>query len=217
MELRLENWNGHPIRFIGDGDSWMAIATDIAKALDYASAEHLLRRIPSQYKVKKLIPRNGISGQGRNFYLLTEPGIYRAVFGSKKPEADQFQDWVCQVIQQLRKQTGLQEYQAFRLLDKRVQNQIMDKLEADSDVDYIKANTVANKAISNKYGLPKMIKKGDMTPAMLKERPAILSDVVELMNMKKRFGLDFSVSQTIYDSLNKPKGDENHGATVSSR
>lgn len=203
MELRVENWNGNLIRFVGSDDDWKAIATDISQALDYTSTNHMLRRIPKKYQFKKLVPRNGISGQGRVFTLLTEPGIYKAVFGSHKPEAEQFQDWVYSVIQQLRKQAGLQGYQAFRMLDKQVQKQAMARLDAYNEVDYIKANSITNKAIANKYGLPKMISKREMTPEMKKARPAVLNDVVDLMNIKRRFGLDFSVSKTIYSKLNK--------------
>ncbi len=203
MALKVENWNGNLIRFVGNGDDWKAIATDISQALDYTSTNHMLRRIPKKYQFKKLVPRNGISGQGRVFTLLTEPGIYKAVFGSHKPEAEQFQDWVYSVIQQLRKQAGLQGYQAFRMLDKQVQKQAMARLDAYNEVDYIKANSITNKAIANKYGLPKMISKREMTPEMKKARPAVLNDVVDLMNIKRRFGLDFSVSQTIYSKLKK--------------
>ena len=108
LTIKIEHWAGFPIRFVGQGNDWKAIATDISNALAYTSADHMLRRIPQKYQVKKLVPRNGVSGQGRIFTLLTEPGIYKAVFGSHKPEAEQFQDWVYQVIQQLRKQAGLQ-------------------------------------------------------------------------------------------------------------
>ena len=89
------------------------------------------------------------------------------------------------------------------MLDKQVQQQAMARLDAYNQVDYIKANTIANKAIANKYGLPKMISKREMTPEMKKARPAVLNDVVDLMNIKRRFGLDFSVSQTIYSKLKK--------------
>ena len=79
----------------------------------------------------------------------------------------------------------------------------MQRLDADNEVDYIKANSIANKAVANKYGLPKMISKKQMTPEMKHDRPTILNDVVDLMNVKKRFGLDISVSQTIYSNLQK--------------
>ena len=118
-------------------------------------------------------------------------------------QAKQFQRWTYGVIRQLRLSAGLEGYQAFKMLDRRMQQQSMARLEAISDVDYIKANVIANKAVSNKYGLPKMIKKDEMTPAMLKDRPGILNDVVDLMNVKQRYGLDFPVSETIYNNLDK--------------
>lgn len=43
-----------------------------------------------------------------------------------------------------------------------------------------------------------MVKKGDMTPEMLKEREPILEDTVKLMGMKDEFGLDISVSDAVY-------------------
>lgn len=205
MQLRVEKWNGFPIRFVEVNGEWLAITADVSKALDYVSAERLLRRIPKKYQVKKLVPRNGVSGQGRVFILLKEIGIYQAVFGSHKPEAENFKDWVFKTIQQLRKQAGLKEYEAFKMLDTRIQKQAMQRLDANNEVDYIKANTITNKAVANKYGLPKMISKEQMTQEMKHDRPTILNDVVDLMNVKRRFGLDISVSKTIYNNLEKHK------------
>lgn len=205
MQLRVEKWNGFPIRFVEVNGEWLAITADVSKALDYVSTERLLRRIPKKYQVKKLVPRNGVSGQGRVFILLKEIGIYQAVFGSHKPEAENFKDWVFKTIQQLRKQAGLKEYEAFKMLDTRIQKQAMQRLDANNEVDYIKANTITNKAVANKYGLPKMISKEQMTQEMKCDRPTILNDVVDLMNVKRRFGLDISVSKTIYNNLEKHK------------
>ncbi|MBD5805729.1 BRO-N domain-containing protein [Limosilactobacillus walteri] len=205
MQLRVEKWNGFPIRFVEVNGEWLAITADVSKALDYVSTERLLRRIPKKYQVKKLVPRNGVSGQGRVFILLKEIGIYQAVFGSHKPEAENFKDWVFKTILQLRKQAGLKEYEAFKMLDTRIQKQAMQRLDANNEVDYIKANTITNKAVANKYGLPKMISKEQMTQEMKHDRPTILNDVVDLMNVKRRFGLDISVSKTIYNNLEKHK------------
>ena len=205
MQLRVEKWNSFPIRFVEVNGEWLAITADVSKALDYVSTERLLRRIPKKYQVKKLVPRNGVSGQGRVFILLKEIGIYQAVFGSHKPEAENFKDWVFKTIQQLRKQAGLKEYESFKMLDTRIQKQAMQRLDANNEVDYIKANTITNKAVANKYGLPKMISKEQMTQEMKHDRPTILNDVVDLMNVKRRFGLDISVSKTIYNNLEKHK------------
>jgi len=65
-------------------------------------------------------------------------------------------------------------------------------------VDFIKANVVANKAVSSMFGHKKMLKKGNMTPEMLLKRQEIIDDTVALMEAKARFGLDVHVSGTIY-------------------
>lgn len=220
MELRVENWNGHLIRFVGNGDDWKAIGYDVATALGYKEPHHAIQAHVDK-KDRCLINLGSVLNQAGTsksntakhcttlkggspvMLVITEFGIYDLVFSSKMKQAKAFKRWVYQVIQQLRKQAGLKEYEAFRMLDKRIQQQAMERLDADNEVDYIKANTIANKAVSNKYGLPKMIGKKDMTPAMKRDRPTILNDVVDLMNAKQRFGLDISVSDTIYSNLKK--------------
>ena len=78
----------------------------------------------------------------------------------------------------------------------------MDKLNASLKepvkVNFIKANTIANKAISTMHGYPKMVNKKSMTPNMLVERQPILNDTVNLMSVVDKFGLDVSVSDEIY-------------------
>lgn len=117
LTIKVEYWDDFPIHFVQINNDWPVVAKDVAAALDYSDAEHLTRRIPAKYK---LTPKLGVNSQGGKIILLTEPGIYKAVFGSHKPEAEQFQDWVYQVIKQLRRQTGLQGYEAFKMLDTRI-------------------------------------------------------------------------------------------------
>lgn len=62
----------------------------------------------------------------------------------------------------------------------------------------MKANTIANKAVSTKYGHPKMVKKADMTPEMLVDRQELLDSTVELMGIKEKFHLNLSVSEEVY-------------------
>ena len=221
MQLRVEKWNGFPIRFVGSDDDWKAIGFDVAKALGYKRPNDALK-LHVENKDKRLINLGSLLNQAETsktgstvkqrrtskggspvMLVISEFGIYDLVFSSKMKQAKDFKRWVYQVIQQLRKQAGLQGYEAFRMLDKRIQKQAMQRLDADNEVDYIKANTIANKAISNKYGLPKMVGKKAMTPEMKRDRPTVLNDVVDLMNAKRRFGLDISVSETIYSNLNK--------------
>ena len=89
------------------------------------------------------------------------------------------------------------------MLDKEHQKEAMTKLShaitEPKPVDYIKANVIANKAVSTIYGHSKMVKKKDMTPEMLVDREPILDETVELMAVKEKYGLQFSVSEKIYN------------------
>lgn len=223
MQLRVEKWNGFPIRFVGSDDDWKAIGFDVAKALGYKRPNDALK-LHVENKDKRLINLGSLLNQAETsktgstvkqrrtskggspvMLVISEFGIYDLVFSSKMKQAKEFKRWVYQVIQQLRKQAGLNEYEAFKMLDTRIQKQAMQRLDANNEVDYIKANTITNKAVANKYGLPKMISKEQMTQEMKHDRPTILNDVVDLMNVKRRFGLDISVSKTIYNNLEKHK------------
>lgn len=64
-----------------------------------------------------------------------------------------------------------------------------------------KVPTLANKAISTKYGYPKIVKKEKMSHQMLKEREGVLDDTVELMNMNDKYNLGLHVSKKIYKSM----------------
>lgn len=124
-------------------------------------------------------------------------------FKSRKKEAEAFQDWIFDIIKELRQSTGLEGFQVLRMLDKEHQKEAMTKLShaitEPKPVDYIKANVIANKAVSTIYGHSKMVKKKDMTPEMLVDREPILDETVELMTVKEKYGLQFSVSEKIYN------------------
>ena len=198
--MKAEIWNDHEIRFVEVNNEWCGIAKDISDALDYRDANSMVKKLNDKYFVyAKMADMN------QKYLALTEFGIYKAIFNSKKPKAEEFQEWVFSVIKTLREETGLQGFEVFRMLDKDHQKKAMAKLSAGLKhsvrVDFIKANTVANKAISNKYGYPKMIKKGAMTPQMLVERQPVVDDIVQLMELKDKYGLDISVSRTIYQGM----------------
>ncbi|SQE67092.1 putative prophage antirepressor [Staphylococcus aureus] len=89
------------------------------------------------------------------------------------------------------------------MLDKEKQKEAMGNLkngiEAISKKDYCKAQTISNKAVSNIFGFPKMVKKEDMTNEMLELRQQVLNDTVEFMVFVDEYKLPLSVSKHIYD------------------
>ncbi|MCI2863174.1 Bro-N domain-containing protein [Staphylococcus hominis] len=203
-------FNGMEIRFIEkDGEHW-AIASDISKVLGFRDAQTTVRYLPNHTRgtlKERTTSKKKYARKYQDYTVINEKGIYRLIMRSNKKEAEDFQDWICDVLVELRQATGLKDYEAFRMTDKQIQKDAMNKLKEANQtakrVDYIKANTISDKATSTLYGFKKMIKKGAMTPEMLATRQTILTDVVDLMAAKNRFSLDIKVSETIYGKYNK--------------
>ena len=200
-EMKVENWNGHNIRFVWKDGDWWGVAKDVCDALGYENSRKALSDHVEKEDKNTVTIRYGIQGNP-NMTVISEFGIYDLVFNSHMPEAKSFKRWVYAVIKSLRQTSGLEGFEIFRMLDKEHQKEAMkrlqDGLRKPQRVDYIKANTIADKAVSSRYGPPKMIKKGDMSPEMLAEREAILDDTVQLMALNDKYGMGISVSQTIY-------------------
>ena len=200
---KLEQWNGHSIRFVEHNGEWWAVLADIAKALEL-KPKYVKERLSDEVVLTDHVLDS--LGRKQEMLIVNEFGIYETIFSSRKPEAKAFKVWVFEIIKQLRQQTGLEGFQAFRMLDKQHQKNAMTLLsngfqEVNKEAkpkDMMKANTIANKAISNKYGYPKMVKKSEMTEPMLRDREQALDETVELMLIKERYGLNISVADTIY-------------------
>lgn len=198
--MRTETWNGYTIRFVEHQGEWWAVLADIAKALEL-NPKFIKQRLGDE-----VVSNNHVTdslGRQQEMLIINEFGIYETIFSSRKKEAKTFKLWVFEIIKQLRQSTGLEGFQVFRMFDKEHQkkamNRLVDGLQNATKKDLIKANTIANKAVSNKYGLPKMISKNEMTENMLRDREPILDETVELIKVKEKYGLNFSVSEAIYN------------------
>jgi hypothetical protein len=180
---------------MANGGRWLK---DVCEALGLSSKwvkQRLEKEVVSNHPLET-------AGGQQEMLIVNEYGIYDTVFQSRKKEAKDFRKWVYKMLSELRKASGYEGFEIFRMLDKEHQKEMMKKLQEGlkkpARFDYIKANTIANKAVSLKHGYPKMVKKADMAPEMLKDREPILADTVELMTVKDKYGLDVSVSDTIY-------------------
>lgn len=200
MNIRVENWNGHSIRFVEkEHGDWWAVLKDISEALKLPShklSQRLAKGVLSKYTLVT-------AGGPQEMLIVSEFGIYEAVFESRKKEAREFKRWVYQMIQLLRKASSLEGFQIFHMLDKEHQREAMARLKyglgQPIQVDFIKANTIANKAVSSMFGYPRMLKKDYMPPDMLMKRQQILDDTVELMTVAEKFCLSPSISKAVYD------------------
>lgn len=92
------------VRVIMMNDNPWFVAKDVAIILGYSDTEKLTRRLEDD---EKLTSHFGDSGQIREMYIISEPGLYNAISGSKKPEAKTFQRWINhEVLPSIRK-TGM--------------------------------------------------------------------------------------------------------------
>lgn len=199
--MRTEDWKGHTIRFVEVKGEWWAVLKDVCEVLGLNTRD-VRRRIE-----KDMVSNHPLETPGgqQEMLIVNEYGIYDTVFQSRKKEAKEFRHWVYAVIKELREAAGLEGFQAFRMFSKEHQKAAMQAIHNNIPKplkkDYIKANIIADKAVSNKYGYKKMVKKNDMSANMQKDRVKVLDDVVDLMIAKERFGLDISVSETIYKNI----------------
>lgn len=159
------------------------------------------------------MPKNGVvdfykssyvdaKGEKRKMYLMNRDGFSLLVMGFTGKDALKWK------IQYIKAFNEMESYIKETIANRISQKKAMDVLaEANAtQIDYIKANTIANKAVSNMYGEKKMIKKADMTEEMLKDREKVLTDVTDLMALKSRFNLDVSVKEKIYEKYHEKVG-----------
>jgi prophage antirepressor-like protein len=85
-----------------DGVMWF-VATDIAKILDLTNISKSLEK-HKEGKDKTTLTISYSGNMTTNVLCVSEQGLYKLIFKSRKPFAEEFQDWICgTVIPTLRK------------------------------------------------------------------------------------------------------------------
>lgn len=139
--MKVENWCGYDIRFIEIDGEWWAILKDICDALDLRTDKvanrldpDMLERVlveASNHPSKGVRSKDGLNdirsrGENRTRWMLAvnELGIYEALFASRRLEARKFRMWAGTVMQKLRKNVGLQQYEVMRMTEPEIQDEI---------------------------------------------------------------------------------------------
>lgn len=84
------------------GDPWF-VSTDVAKALGYADATHMTRRLDEDEKGLRSVET---LGGNQVVSVITESGLYSAILGSKLPAAREFKRWVTHEVLPAIRRTG---------------------------------------------------------------------------------------------------------------
>lgn len=135
--MKIENWCGYDIRFVEINGEWWAILKDICDALNlktFKIAQRLNPDMLTRVTVKVSdIPSKYNRSRGdnitRSMLAVNELGIYEALFASRKLEARKFRMWAGTVMQKLRKNVGLEQYEVMRMTEPEIQDEIDDILD----------------------------------------------------------------------------------------
>lgn len=101
-EPREFNFKGWPVRTVLVGDEPMFVGKDVAGVLGYSRpANAVSKYVPEKYKgVTKLMTPGG----QQDFVTISEAGLYKLIFKSDMPNAEEFSDWVSEdVLPSIRK------------------------------------------------------------------------------------------------------------------
>lgn len=116
--MRTESWCGHDIRFVDIDGEWWVILNDICDALDVYNVSFVARNTIGDELTKRI-------KVGDDWELVTnELGIYKLIFKSDCLEANKFKRWSATVMQKLRRQVGLEQYEVMRMMEPEIQDDI---------------------------------------------------------------------------------------------
>lgn len=143
MNMRIEKWCGYNIRFVEINGHWWAILKDICDALGLKTFDVSRRLSPDMLeKIRVSTCDMGLTEvtyrarKTQEMLAINEKGIYLMLFASRKLEARKFQFWVFDIMEKLRQKAGLEEYEALRMTDLDIQEEIdwmIDSLYWDAE------------------------------------------------------------------------------------
>lgn len=142
-DIRVESWCGYDIRFVDVNGEWYAILKDICDALGLKTFKVSQRLSPDMLIRVRVdvcdIPSRDVRSRARktqDMLAVNEIGIYEALFASRKLEARKFRLWSATVLQKLRSQIGLEQYEVMRMTESDIQDEIdhlLDNLFYDEE------------------------------------------------------------------------------------
>ena len=135
-DIRVESWCGYDIRFVDVNGEWYAILKDICDALGLKTFKVSQRLSPDMLIRVRVdvcdIPSMDVRSRARktqDMLAVNEIGIYEALFASRKLEARKFRLWSATVLQKLRSQIGLKQYEVMRMTEPDIQDEIDHMLD----------------------------------------------------------------------------------------
>lgn len=121
----------------GDYNNPLFRASDIGTILEMSNIRATIQNFDETEKYTNIIETIGGT---QNVTFLTEKGLYKVLFRSRKPIAEKFQNWVCEVIKEIRI-NGLYD----------LQKELEKKNNELQELEHIKNKETEEKLIEQKY------------------------------------------------------------------
>ena len=101
--LQIFNYREIPVRtLLLDGEPWWVLG-DVCRVLDLGSPHKVADRLDPDEKGRNTIPT---PGGNQNMAVINEPGLYKVILQSRKPEAKAFTRWVTHEVLPAIRKTG---------------------------------------------------------------------------------------------------------------
>jgi prophage antirepressor-like protein len=96
-------FDGHEVRTVTiSGEPWFNVG-DLCAILEIQNPRDVVAKNLRKDDVAKIYVTIA-DGRQRQVWFTNEPGVYRLILRSNKPDADSFQDWICrEVLPQIRR------------------------------------------------------------------------------------------------------------------
>ncbi|MPM97039.1 hypothetical protein SDC9_144210 [bioreactor metagenome] len=130
--LSVFQFHTHQVRIFpsDDGESFFAVAADVALALGFAEAKDMLRCVDDEDKGSAEVPTPGGT---QRMLTVSESGIYAATFRSRKDSARAFRRWVtAEVLPSIRRTGGYVRDGAAQLAMARELGALRDELRTQN-------------------------------------------------------------------------------------
>jgi prophage antirepressor-like protein len=148
-ELSIKQFEELNIQIYGTYEEPLFKAKDIGELLEIKNIKDSIKHFTNKQKDVAVLTDS--IGRRQESIMLTEQGLYKVLMKSRKPIAEKFQDWVCQVVEDIRK-TGKYESQQF--IENNAKSNTLLENYIDKSIAYI--------------GIVKEIKNGEETYTIVK-------------------------------------------------
>jgi anti-repressor protein len=125
------------IRIVGENDNPWFVAKDISDILDIKDNRVALRNIPDKWKDEcKILTLGG----NQNMIIINEPAVYKLVMRSNKPNAQPFQEFVCEeILPTIRKKGEYKLQNENKMILQRPIRQLMNLTEIDIEAEKLES------------------------------------------------------------------------------